>query len=177
MKKSSSKRMTKTKKTLIVVVTGIIVGVTSGVILMVIENFNTDLRTKKESVRETKVTIENLTKGDLVEPIELVRGNIWYLPSTEKVWLVVYAPEQNKYHPQCEVKINGNEWQGTGNFGRSEDTGKPYDLKIVTIKSNSRTETRFNNYLTNGKRTGLWPGIDLLPTDARVLKEVNVQRK
>jgi len=117
-----------------------------------------------------KVTLDTLQDNQKVPCSNLVSGT--YPDGLERaIWPIVYVG--GVYHPQDEggkaaQKANGK-WIQTVRFGDcvntpNKDVGTAFQLIIVT--ANDSANAAFEAYITNGKRTGQWPGMPELPSGA-----------
>jgi hypothetical protein len=146
-----------------------------------VEAAATEIPVETDNPLPPRVTLDNLQNNQHVPCENLARGT--YPDDLEDaIWPVVFI--SGRYYPQDDggkaaQKANG-EWYQNVRFGDCTnnpevDSGKAFQLIILT--ANEATNLEFENYFSNGRKTGQWPGMKELPAGAEEQVRIIVIRE
>jgi hypothetical protein len=108
----------------------------------------------------------NLTGGIVHNNPVTFMGSTTSVPDTMEIWAVIYVEETGSYYPQNHSNCpnagpasrTGDSWEAPHvSFGGEGEI--QFDVVIVVVEPESEASTFFREYLTNGCRTGDFPGL------------------
>lgn len=99
----------------------------------------------------------------IVSNVTHIKGTSQGLPASSKIYVAIY--HENRYYPLREavaLVVNGN-WSVTHNF-TNELMGERLD--IVALSANQNTQQQIEKYLWDGRNSGSFLGLPMLPDGA-----------
>ncbi len=105
--------------------------------------------------------------GVLVDDEFEVSGRIDSIPNDETVYLVERV--NNHFWPKLRLGTEPTSFRRT----QKTSPGKGYKYTIELLSANAAAQTRIENWFAQGKKTGQYPGIDVMDS-VNVLAKVRV---
>ncbi len=124
----------------------------------------------------TEVSIVYPSDGATVELAEVVQGESQSVPSSSKVWVVVFIASLGRYYPNLypvDTDSSGN-WSCLTYFGRPGDTG---DFDLLAVLADEPAQESFRQYADRAVSAGAYDGVAVLPKGAVVEDQAAVTRR
>lgn len=127
------------------------------------------------------VSIAQPREGDIVVVDTVVRGSFSRLSDDERVWVAVVplGLDQELFFPQNgpAASRSRGRWEATALVGRNDPNDAGRAFKLVAFVADRAADERLTAYLTEGRTTGSFPGLDRLPEGVKATDEVIVRRR
>ena len=106
-----------------------------------------------------------------------VRGTWSNVSDRDAPRLIVYVDDLRLFYPDAEMLdlTADGKWSARVLLGNENDSGKTFD--IIAITSNAEAQEVIDEYLDQGRETGVWPGMPALPDGATRRASVTVVRQ
>lgn len=105
---------------------------------------------------------------------EDITGTAANIPSTSKLWIMVYSRTAQRYYPQHNsIEIQNGIWSIPIGVGSQNETGKKFD--IVAVIANEKANNELKSYMDNCAN-GYCMGLSDLPEGAVVKDSIEVTR-
>ena len=132
-----------------------------------VEPAATEVPPPTDTPEPPRVTLAELKPEQKVPCANSLSGT--YPAGLEKhIWPVVYVG--GKYHPQDEggksAQTVDGRWYQTVRFGNCDanpETDKGVRFQLIIFTANDSANAAFEAYISNGQKTGQWPGMTELP--------------
>jgi hypothetical protein len=120
-----------------------------------------------------EINITHPSDSSIVHMQDNVTGTVRNIPEGQKLWILVYPHNTNKYYLQGEAYIQNEKWERLVQLGTDKDIGTKYD--IIAVLADKKAQDVFNSYLKNGA-SRKWPGIDEIPVGTKTYDNIMVTR-
>jgi len=126
---------------------------------------------------EPMIDIVSHRSGEVVEQVELVRGNSEHLEAGDWVWLVVCPQDTRLYYPQAEVyRIEpGGAWSTYALIGAADDSDRAYDL--LAVRADDAANVVLRAHMSDADAGTVGAPLAELPDGAKIFDRVPVIRQ
>ena len=119
--------------------------------------------------------------GDPVSSEVRATGSFERLSDAESIWLAVIplGLDEELLFPQNgpAEKLYSGTWEASIFVGLDDPADYGRSFKILAIVTSTQADGWFRSYLAQGRNTGSFPGVTVLPPGARVMDVVTVTRR
>ncbi len=114
--------------------------------------------------------------GEAVCHEQTVRGTVSRLPESARLWLVLYAPDIERWYPisrpQPIVRDGASHWSSVAHIGRdARDEGDGYELQVHSADAKASRV-----FTADARRAAQGRGMTTLPAGAQQLDEIFVRK-
>jgi hypothetical protein len=147
------------------------------IISITIINFSLFLGRSIHTDKTTNITLLYPTDFSEVNQKEIIRGSSQNLLDNQKIIVVVFNQEIERYYPQDQViTIEAkNTWSSIAYIGSNEDVGKKFD--VIVLITNEEDSKYFDSYFIESRLTNNWIGMTQLPEEVLIYERITVTRK